>query len=126
MFGVFRDLSGAARVRERPVLLEHRLHLRDDGGLGDEHTDFPPGIELEPTQALTTEERSPPVPDDRPDVKTPAGVAFRGQFGLLATQLPDDPYVNPRLGALCQESKHLRIARLRVVDQQLLARPADE
>src|SRR5262249_37172779 len=42
---------------ERPVLLEHRLHLANDVLIVDEHADLAAHLEFQPPQALAAQER---------------------------------------------------------------------
>ena len=115
----------AAALGLRPVLLEDVLHLLDDADVGDDDADFAPLVELEPPQALAADETALAVADDRADVEPPSRK-------LLALHVPlgldpaEDPHVDAGLDALRDQPQHRIVAHLRVVDQELLARAADE
>ena len=95
--------------------------------VGDDDADLAPLLELESPQALAADERALAVADDRADVQPPARVTLVLDVAApLRFEPADDPHVDAGLHPLRQQPQHRIVGRLRVVDQQLLARALDE
>src|SRR5436190_980824 len=116
----------APEVGLRPVRLECRDQFLDDRFTPYDDADFAPLVQFEPSQALTADERVLAVADDGADVQTVAGKCLMNEPVAARAHFADDPDVDALLRAFLEQADDPHVADLRIVDEQLRLRLADE